>query len=105
MSKMYIMNDENLSDLITEKLWPLVEETGRWVGTAAEIETALWAIESPENQDPISIYETDLEMASHSDEATRECFLFGMAFDDQWCKDDVYIIMIHESGRTWVQHC
>lgn len=36
MSKMYIMNDCNLGDGIEGVLWPLVEETGRFEGVAAD---------------------------------------------------------------------
>ena len=104
MSKMYIMNDCNLGDGIEGVLWPLVEETGRFEGVAADFAPLIAAVDDPSYQEPVSIYETDPEMAEHSDEVHRELILFGMAFEDKWCKDDVYIIMVHDGGRAWVQH-
>lgn len=103
MSKMYIMNDHDLSEVVHGKVWSLINETGSWVGTADQVEPLLCAIADPESQDPISIYETDPEMASACNEETREFYLFGLAFDDQWCRDDVYVIMVHENGRAWVR--
>lgn len=103
MSKMFIISDgeapleflnviENVIDL------PDYEVNSQNLSSVISFfEDATW-------QGPLSIYETDPEMATHADESTRECFLFGMAFEDQWCKDDVYIVMVHESGRAWVRH-
>lgn len=100
MSKMYIMCDDSLGNDVEPKLDEL---TGSQT-TIEALGPVLSIIEDRSVQEPLSIYETDPEMAAVTDEVTREYFLFGMAFDDKWCKDDVYIIMVHESGVAWVRH-
>ena len=100
MSKMYITNDSDLGSDVESKLDELLGPQT----TLEALGPVLSLIEDPAVQEPLSIYETDPEMAAVTDEVTREYLLFGMAFDDKWCKDDVYIIMVHESGVAWVRH-
>lgn len=101
MSKMFIMNDGE----IPLTLMDMMDAVQSYPNVNAQsLARVISCLENPEWQDPLSIYETDPALAEHTDESTRECFLFGMAFDDKWCKDDVYIIMVHESGNAWIRH-
>lgn len=100
---MYIMNDGEAPLAFLELIDNVINLSDYEVNSQS-LNQVISFLEDPKWQDPLSIYETDPEMATHADESTRECFLFGMAFEDSWCKDDVYIIMTHESGRAWIRH-
>lgn len=100
MARMIIMNYEELDNDLYALLQNLRKKENHSTDKLTEI---LKIIESPEFRDPYAEFVLDPQLAQQLDAKTRERLLFGMAFEDQWQMDDVFIIMIHDDGQIWLK--
>lgn len=96
MAKLYVINGDT-SGKVSDELWKLQGGgkldliTSRNLVSFLEIESAY-----------ASLYETDPALAAVIDEATRALILYGMAFEDQWCADEIWTVLVDEEGRAEV---
>lgn len=100
MARMIIMNYEEIDNDLYDFLSILCDAESP---STDDLAKALKIIESPEFQDPYAEFVLDPQLAQQLDAKTRERLLFGMAFEDQWQMDDVFIIMIHDDGQIWLK--
>lgn len=94
MQTLYIMRDDDLGDELTDLL-------GRQYNGRSPKPNLL--IQLLERHVDVSAYDLPQELANLP-ELARKLYLFGVAFDNGWSAQDVYMVMVQDGEVQWASH-